>query len=320
MPPILPHRYFRRRMRSSEKGRHWAPPPLDGYQPMVVNVALTGAVPSKSDNPRVPISPEEIAADALACAAAGAAVVHIHVRDESGAPAHRRDLYERAIAPIRERAPELIVCVTTSSRVNPDPRARMIGLELDEDLRPEMASLTLGSFNFAHSVSSNPPATIVALLERMHEQGVRPEFEIFEPGMVNTLHVLAERGLVPEPPVVNVLLGSMGSSPAFVGDLARIVERLPAEAEWAAAGIGVFQRPMTIAAAIMDGNVRTGLEDNPRGDGSPGWGNVDAVRLAATAAVLAGREVASPAEARARFGLAEAPAKQPDRAAAARPA
>ncbi|HET7509909.1 MAG TPA: 3-keto-5-aminohexanoate cleavage protein [Solirubrobacterales bacterium] len=270
---------------------------------MVVNAALTGAVPGKVDNPLVPIGPEEIAADAIACAEAGATVVHLHVRDEEGAPVHRRDLYERAITPIREEAPELAICVTTSSRVDPDPAARMVGLELEEALRPDLASLTLGSFNFPNSVSANPPKTIVGLLERMAELGVRPEFEVFEPGMVNTLHALAERGLVPDRPVVNILLGSMGSSPAFVGDLARIVEKLPPQAEWAAAGVGVFQRSMTIAAAIMDGNVRTGLEDNPRGDGDGRWGNVDAVLLAAEAAKLAGRPLASPAEARRRFGL-----------------
>jgi 3-keto-5-aminohexanoate cleavage enzyme len=283
--------------------RPWAPPPMDGYRPMVVNAALTGAVPDKTDNARVPIEPAEIVADALACAEAGASVVHVHVRDEAGAPSHRRDLYERTVGPIREGAPELPLCLTTSSRVDPDPAARMTGLELDGDLRPEMASLTLGSFNFPRSVSNNPPDAIVALLERMAELGVRPEFEVFELGMVNTLQVLAERGLVPDPPVVNILLGSLGSAPAFVGDLARIVERLPAATEWAAAGIGIYQRPMTIAAAIMDGNVRTGLEDNPRGDGSPGWSNVEAVRAATEAAALAGRPVASAAETRARFGL-----------------
>jgi uncharacterized protein (DUF849 family) len=280
---------------------------MDGYRPMIVNVALTGAVPGKADNPRVPITPEEIAADAIACAGAGAAVAHIHVRDEAGVPTHRRDLYERAIAPIREGAPELAICVTTSSRVDPDPAARMTALELEGGLRPEMASLTLGSFNFPHAVSANPPATIVALLERMAELGVRPEFEIFELGMVNTLHVLAERGLVPERPVVNILLGSLGSAPAFVADLGRIVERLPPGTEWAAAGIGIYQRPMTIAAAAMDGNVRTGLEDNPRGDGDRDWGNVDAVRLAVEAAALAKREIASAAEARDRFGLPPVP-------------
>lgn len=277
---------------------------MDGYRPMVVNVALTGAVPDKADNATLPVTPEEIAADAIACAEAGASVVHIHVRDESGAPTHRRDLYERALGPIRERSPELVVCVTTSSRVDPDPSARMAGLELDPPLRPDMASLTLGSFNFPRSISANPPDAIVALLERMGELDIRPEFEVFELGMVNTLRVLSERGLVPDPPVVNILLGSLGAAPAFVGDLARIAERLPSGAEWAGAGIGLYQRPMTIAAAIMDGNVRTGLEDNPAGDGSSPWGNVDAVRLAVAAAALAGREVASPAQARRRFGLA----------------
>ena len=283
--------------------RPWAPPPMDGYRPMVVNVALTGAIPGKDDNRLLPTTPEEIAADAIACAGAGASVVHIHVRDESGAPVHRRDLYERAIGPIRERAPELVVCVTTSSRVDPDPATRMVGLELDGDLRPDMASLTLGSFNFPKTVSANPPDMIVALLERMAELEIRPEFEVFELGMVNTLHLLAERGLVPDPPVVNILLGSRGSAPAFVGDLGQLVDRLPPGCEWAAAGIGIFQRPMTIAAAIMDGNIRTGLEDNPRGDGPSEWGNADAVRVAVAAAELAGRVVASPAEARARFGL-----------------
>lgn len=284
---------------------------MDGYRPMVVNVALTGAVPTKSHNPRVPLSPEEIAADAVACARAGASVVHLHVRDESGAPTHRRDLYERAVGPIRDAVPDLVICVTTSSRVDADPRARMVGLGLETALRPDMASLTLGSFNFPKVVSNNPPGTIVALLEKMAESGIRPEFEIFELGMVNTLHVLAEKGLVPDPPVVNILLGSMGSAPAFVGDLATIVGRLPTGSEWAAAGIGIYQRPMTIAAAIMDGNVRTGLEDDPRGDGSPTWGNVDAVGLAVRAAHLAGREVASPVETRARFGLRAAVASGP---------
>jgi uncharacterized protein (DUF849 family) len=276
---------------------------MDGYRPMVVNVALTGAVPGKADNPRLPVSPEEIAADAIACREAGASVVHVHVRDEEGAPTHRRDLYERAIAPIREKAPELVVCVTTSSRVDPDPAARAAGLELEEGLRPEMASLSLGSFNFPRSVSANPPAAIVGLLERMAELGVRPELEVFELGMVNTLHALAERGLIPDPPVVNVLLGSMGSAPAFVGDLAHIVERLPEGAEWAAAGIGIYQRPMAMAAAVMDGNVRTGLEDNPKGDGPADWGNPDAVGVATAAAALAGRTVATPAQTRARYGL-----------------
>lgn len=270
---------------------------------MVINVALTGAVPRKSDNRRVPLTPEEIVDDVLTCADAGATVFHVHVRAEDGTPVHRRDLYEATLGAIRAARPELVLCVTTSSRVDADPGARMSGLEVDEAIRPDMASLTLGSFNFPDRPSVNPPAQMVALLERMAELGVRPELEVFELGMINTMHALADRGLIPGPPVVNVLLGSMGSMPAFIGDLARAVERLGPEAEWAAAGIGRFQPSMVLAAAIMDGNVRTGLEDNPRGDGSPDWSNCKAVEAAVAAATIAGRRVATAAETRTRFGL-----------------
>jgi uncharacterized protein (DUF849 family) len=267
-------------------------------------VAPTGAVPSKRDNPNVPLTPDEIVADVLACADAGASVFHVHVRDEDGLPVHRRDLYERTLGPIRDARPDLVLCVTTSSRVGSGLADRFIGLDVDASLRPEFASLTLGSFNFPRVVSNNPPDEIRCLLEQMMELGIRPELEVFELGMVNTLWSLMERGLIPDPPVVNILLGSMGSAPAYVGDLSHIVERLPPGTEWAAAGIGIYQRPMTIAAAIMDGNVRTGLEDDPRGDGTPGWSNVEAVRLAVDAARLAGRAIATPAETRARLGLA----------------
>jgi 3-keto-5-aminohexanoate cleavage enzyme len=281
---------------------------MGGYRPMVINVAVTGAVPGKSDNPSIPLAPEEIVADVLACAELGASVFHLHMRDEVGRPVQRRDLYERTIGGIRDVAPELVICVTTSSRV--DPASRTIGLDLDPELRPDMASLTLGSFNFPKVVSNNPPHEINALLERMNEVGVRPELEVFELGMVNTLWTLKQRGLIPDPPVVNVILGSLGSAPAFVGDLGHIVERLPEDAEWAAGGVGMFQRPMTIAAAIMDGNVRVGLEDDPRGDGSPDWSNASAVRLAVDAARLAGRPIATPSEARRRFELSPVAARR----------
>ncbi|MEA3056349.1 MAG: 3-keto-5-aminohexanoate cleavage enzyme [Actinomycetota bacterium] len=290
----------------AERPHPWAPPPLDGYEPMIINVALTGAVPTKADTPAVPLTPEEIASDAIACAHAGASIVHVHVRDEEGRPTHRRDLYERAIAPIRDAVPELIVCVTTSGRVDPDPDARAVGMTLDPPLRPDMASLTLGSFNFPQTVSFNPPQVIERLLTIMWDLGIKPELEVFELGMVNTAHALIDRGLIPARPWFNILLGSFGSAPAFVADLARFVERLPDGAEWAAAGIGVFQRSMVMAATVMGGNVRTGLEDAPRGpDRVPGT-NVGAVEFAVAAATLAGRTVATPADARRRLGLAAA--------------
>src|SRR5438270_7247395 len=108
--------------------RTWAPPPLRPYRAMVINVALTGAVPTKAVNSRLPVTPEEIARDAADCVAAGASVVHLHVRDEREHPVHRRDLYERTLGLIRERVPDVIVCVTTSSRVGADLELRLTGL------------------------------------------------------------------------------------------------------------------------------------------------------------------------------------------------
>jgi 3-keto-5-aminohexanoate cleavage enzyme len=286
------------------KRRQWAAPPLSGYEPMIINVALTGAVSTKSDNPNVPITPEEFAASAIECARAGASIVHVHVRDEEGRPAHRRDLYERAIAPIREAVPQIVICVTTSGRVDADPEKRMTGLELEPPLKPDMASLTLGSFNFPTTVSHNPPDVIEALLRRMQERGIKPELEVFELGMVNTAHMLIERGLIDPDPYVNILLGSPGAAPAFVGHLAAIVERLPDEAVWAAAGIGAFQRPMVVAAAAMGGNVRTGLEDSPKWPDGTLPTNHEAVELAVSAARLVGREISTPSETRRRLGLA----------------
>lgn len=286
--------------------RPWAPPPLNPYKPLIVNVAVTGAVPTKADNPDLPCSPGEIAASVLACADAGASVFHLHVRDEAGAPVHRRDLYERTIAGIREVRTDLVLGVTTSSRVGAAFDDRTIGLDLSNDLRPDYASLTLGSFNFPRVVSHNPPDQIRRLLDHMIARGIRPEFEIFEPGMIDLLWRFLDEGLVEGVPVVNLLLGSFGATPAFVRDLVHLVDRLPPGTEWAAAGIGVFQRPMTIAAAVMGGNVRTGLEDAPRPPDDRPWTNADAVRLAAAAADVAGRSVATPDEVRVRYGLTTA--------------
>lgn len=272
---------------------------------MIVNVALTGAVPGRDDAPSIPLTPDETVADILACAAVGASMFHIHVRDEDGKPTHQAHLYEEIIGRVRDVDPTLVLICTTSGRVDPDPAARMTALELEPALRPDMASLTIGSFNFPRVLSYNPPDTVAALLGRMAEQGVRPELEAFELGMVQMVHVLLERGQIELPGYINLLLGSVGSAPAFVGDLARMVERLPDGVEWGAAGIGVFQRSMILTAAAMGGNVRTGLEDSPRDiDGTPS-SNVAAVERAVAAAALAGRAVATPAEARVRLGLPE---------------
>ncbi|HUS62323.1 MAG TPA: 3-keto-5-aminohexanoate cleavage protein, partial [Acidimicrobiales bacterium] len=273
-------------------GVEWAPPPLCPYEPLIVNVALTGAVPRTGDNPAVPVTPEQIVRDAIACAEAGASMVHIHVRDDNEDPIHDRTRYAQVIEGIRNIVPELVIGVTTTGRAGShDVASRAVGVDLPGALRPDMASLTLGSFNFPNVISHNPPDIIVGLLERMNERGIKPELEVFEAGMVNTALLLASRGLLASPPYFNILLGSMGSAPAFVATLAHIVERLPQDAVWAAAGIGMFQRQMVMAATVMGGNVRTGLEDAPRPTGDTPQTNRSAVEFAVEVARLLGRDI-----------------------------
>ena len=143
--------------------------------PLIVNAALTGMIPTKADNPNVPVTPEEIAADAAACVEAGASVVHLHARDEDGRPTWEPDAYRRVVAAVREHAPDVLVCVSTSGRVFPDLERRAAVLELDGDAKPDFASLTLGSLNFPRQASVNEPATIRGLAERMAERGIVPE-------------------------------------------------------------------------------------------------------------------------------------------------
>jgi 3-keto-5-aminohexanoate cleavage enzyme len=167
--------------------------------PLIVNAALTGMVPQQADNASVPVLPEEIAADAERCRAAGASIVHLHARETDGAPAYRRELYAEIIARVRERCPDVIVCVSTSGRTFRSFEQRADVLELDGDARPELASLTLGSLNFPTQASVNEPATIRALAERMAERGIVPELELFDLGMADYLRYLLQRNVLRPP-------------------------------------------------------------------------------------------------------------------------
>jgi 3-keto-5-aminohexanoate cleavage enzyme len=273
------------------------------YLPMVINVALTGTEPTKSENPLVPFTPSEIAADAARCAEIGATVFHIHMRDASGKPTQSGELFRETIERIRAEVPEAIVCATTTSRGSANFEERCIPLTLDGPFKPDFASLSMGSFNFPKVVSRNPRDEIESLANLMKSSGVLPELEVFEPGMLGTVHHLIREGAIPPHPSVNIFLGNLGSSGATVASLAAFMAHLPVGSAWALAGIGRFQRKSIVLAAALGGNVRVGLEDDPIGNGSGTWSNMDAVRLAVDAARLAGRRVASFAEARMLLGL-----------------
>jgi uncharacterized protein (DUF849 family) len=278
--------------------------------PVVINVCLTGIVPAKSSNGSVPISVGEIVEDACRVVEAGASMLHIHAREDDGRPSWRPELYERIFCAIRAACPEVVIVATTSGRSDSRFEHRAAVLDLDGPARPDMASLTLGSLNFPESASVNPPDVIQRLALRMRERGVKPELEVFDPGMLNYALYLRRKGLLEEPCYVNLILGSLGGMAARVSDLAYLVRDIPEEWAWAAAGVGRFQLPMNLAGLLMGGHVRVGLEDNlymDFGKHVPATNLALVERLVRFAAELE-RPIATPQQTRAMLGLAAVPA------------
>lgn len=272
---------------------------------LIINLALTGMVPTKRDNPYVPITPDEIAQDCHHCYLVGASILHLHARDHEGYPTYRSEVYREIVAKVRQKCPDAIICVSTSGRTFKTFEQRSAVLDLEGDVKPEMASLTLGSLNFPGQASVNDPAMIRGLAERMHERGIVPELEIFDLGMIDYARFLIERGVLREPFYFNLLLGSLGTLSATPSHLTTLAMSLPAEATWAGAGIGRFQFLVNAMAVTMGGHVRVGLEDNLYYDGKKQHlaTNVGLVQRLVRLAEAAERGIASPAEARSLIGL-----------------
>lgn len=275
---------------------------------LVMNAALTGMVPTRQDSPFVPLTAEEVAADAWQAWEAGARVVHLHPRDEAGAPTTNPDTYRRLIAAVRERCPEMLISATCSGRCEGSLDARAVPLSLEDDLKPDLASLTCGSLNFPLQASVNTLDTITELARRMQEAGVKPELEVFEPGMINTACYLLDRGLLQPPLYANILLGNLGTCPASPMDLGYLIAHLPAGTVWSATGIGRFQLPVQTMALAAGGHVRVGLEDclyYDYRDRRPATNRQLIERVARIAAEL-GRRPATAEEARHLLQLPEA--------------
>jgi 3-keto-5-aminohexanoate cleavage enzyme len=275
-------------------------------EPLIINLAPTGMVPTKEHTPHVPVSTDEILEDVAACSWLGASVVHVHARDESGRPTHRPEYFAPIVEGIREIDPELIVCVTCSGRYVSDLEQRAEVLDLQGRAKPDMASLTLGSNNFARQASVNPPEVIRGLAQAMRDRGIRPELEVFEPGMVSFAGRLRDQELIDKPTYFNILLGNPGTSPLDIGVLSAFLGLLPTGSIWGLAGIGRYQLDANFAAVTLGGHVRTGLEDNIRFDraGAELATNTALVRRVVELAELAERPVATPAWTRTKLGLA----------------
>lgn len=271
----------------------------------IINLAPTGIVPSRALTPHAPLSVREIVADVACCVGRGANLVHLHARDRRGQPTSRREVYARIIGGIREHFPDLPLCVSLSGRSSGRFDERADPLRLRGDLKPDLASLTLGSMNFAREASLNSPETIRRLAERLLELEIKPELEVFDLGMINYAHYLIDRGLLRPPHYFNLLLGNVATAQATPSHFGQLVSGLPAQSVWTVGGFGSHQLPMNVLGLLFGAGVRVGLEDCVWFDAARrqlATNQMLVERVVQIAGTL-GREIATCREVRAALGL-----------------
>jgi 3-keto-5-aminohexanoate cleavage enzyme len=273
-------------------------------RPVVVAVAITGSVPTKRDNPAVPVTGTEQIESTHEAFEAGASLVHIHVRNPDESPSSDPELFARVQEGVRRHCPGMIIQFSTGGRGrNPMERASALYL------RPDMASLSTGSVNFPTIVYENPTVLVRELATRMQEHRVRPEIEIFDLSHIHGARRLIEEGLMNNQPHVQFVMGVQNAMPAdehLLDVLLAELKRVLPDATWTAAGIGRHQATVMNWALARGANaVRTGLEDNIRiSKGRLANSNGELVALAARICADHNTRPATPQEARASLGLA----------------
>ena len=232
--------------------------------PLTINLACTGVIPTRSMSAHVPITHNEIVEDVARCMELGVQMVHLHARDADGVQTADPERYGRLVESVRALpdGQALIIGVTTSGRDDPTFESRARVLDLSGAAKPDMASLTLSSLNFAQAASLNQPDTIRRLAQRMKERGIKPELEVFDIGMANFARVLCHEGLVEAPLYVNVLLGNIAGAQPDLIQLAAILAALPQGCMVSIAGLGRFQLCANGMGILFADGVRVGLEDN----------------------------------------------------------
>jgi len=271
-------------------------------QPLIITVAITGALPKKKDNPAVPVTPSEQVESTHQAFEAGAALVHIHVRNPDESPASDPELYGRVQEGVRKHCPGMIVQFSTGGRGR-DQSLRGAMLHL----RPDMASLATGSVNFPTQIYENPPDFVEGLARTMLENDIKPEVEVFDLAMLYNAASLVKKGLLKDPPHVQFVMGIPNALPArrTIFDFLRseIKDVLP-RATWVAAGVGRHQWEVNQWCMETGGHVRTGLEDNLRIEPDRlAASNAELVKKVVDACEKYSRKVATPAEARKILGL-----------------
>ena len=263
---------------------------------LIITAAICGAEVTKAHNPAVPYTVEEMVREAKSAYDAGAAVIHVHVRTDDGTPTQDRERFREVMDAIKAQVPDAILIPSTGGATGMTPEERLQPTEL----MPEMATLDCGTCNFGDDIFVNDMPTMRAFGKRMLENNIKPEYECFEIGHLDTILTMAKKGLVPGAPMqFNFVLGVPGCAPATVENLAFLVNKIPAGSTWTVTGVGRGAWPMAAAGIIMGGNVRVGFEDNIYLErGRKAASNGELVEKVAALAKLLGREIATPDEAR----------------------
>lgn len=274
------------------------------HPPMIITAAIVGAEVMRKDSPYIPYTAEEIAAEALRCREAGAALVHLHVRKPDGTPSQEAALFGAAIGLIRKQGCDIIIQTSTGGAVGMTGEERCGPLTLTGELKPEMATLTTGTVNFGEEIFANPRPLVRDIAKRIKAAGLKPEFEIFDAGMMDEAKYLNREGLVDFPGHFDFVLGVPGGLGARADALDYCRSQLPAGATWTCAAMGRHQLPMVELAAERGGNSRVGMEDNIFvSKGVLAKGSFELVQKAVEIARAKGRTIATPNEARDILGL-----------------
>jgi 3-keto-5-aminohexanoate cleavage enzyme len=269
--------------------------------PVIVTAAVVGAEVTREQSPAVPYTPAEIAGAALDAWRAGAAAVHLHARWPDGRPSQEAHHFREIIDRIRAAGSDVVIQCSTGGAVGMPVEERLGSLVPGA----EMGTLNLGTMNFGDDVFLNARPDIVRIASRLREKGLVPECEVYDAGMLDTLRWLLDKRHLAAPYHVQFVLGVPGGMSGSERNLRFLVEGMPEPTHWTVAGIGRFEMPMAEVALGLGGHVRVGLEDNLFvSKGVLAKGSHELVGIAVAMARRAGREPATPAQARALLGIA----------------
>ncbi|WP_299433300.1 3-keto-5-aminohexanoate cleavage protein [uncultured Aquimarina sp.] len=281
------------------------------FKKMILSAALTGAATNRTHCPDIPYTPEELGLEAKRAVDAGAAIVHIHAREDNGMPSWRTEVFEQITTEVRKHCPDVIINYSTGA----------IGLSIDDRLKhlpatkPDMAAFNMGSMNYAifsksakqfiwNGVFENSFDDMIKVVTTMNENNICPEMECFDTGHIRNAEPLKAMGLLPDNACYSLVMGVMGGIPATPENLIHQIKQVPEGAFWQSIVISRKQWQLSAIAAAMGGNFRVGLEDNfylPNGDMARSNGEL--VEAGASLARMIGREIASIEEARTMLNI-----------------